>query len=141
MNTIESTRIRGVMACELDDRLLAEVIADARIEAGEKIIDPKDIYPEHSALALDSEGKEFALINDEGVGGYGIDEVLAYYTIGEHGMYIYSVKVPVMALEDIDTEHKKVDLADFIRTFGGRLDNNHQAWVNWYNNPTYMREG
>lgn len=130
----DSPRTRGVMACKLDDRKLADLIADARIEAGEPIIEPKDINPEPAVLALNAEGDAFALINSEGVGGFQSDGCLrAYYTIGRYGAMIHSVRVPVEAIEDIDTDHDQVDLADFIRTFGARLDNNHQIWVNWYN--------
>jgi hypothetical protein len=130
----DSPRTRGIFACKLDDRKLADLIADARIEAGEKIVEPKDIYPEPSVLALNAQGSEFALINSEGVGSWSSDGyLLAHYTLGQYGGIIESVKVPFTQLEDLDTEHDQVDLADFIRTFGARLDNNHQIWVNWYN--------
>ena len=135
MTTItESPRVRGIMACKLDDRNLADLIADARIEAGETIIDPSSIDPEPAVLALNASGDEFALINSEGVGSWSDDGyLLVHYTIGHYGMVIHSVKVPLSQIEDLDTEHDQVDLADFIRTFGARLDNNHQIWVNWYN--------
>jgi hypothetical protein len=128
----ERGRVTGINACQLDLARLAEVIADALVEQGQTSINPADIEPYDSVLLLSQGGDKFALINDEGVGGYEHDGVITAWFSRKNSYLIESVDVPVLALESIDEHHDKVDLADFIRVFGDRLDSNHSIWANWY---------
>lgn len=135
MNTITNTRTRGITGCVIDSAKLAKLIASQLIENGARPEVTTDIYPEDCILVLSDSGAEFALINTEGVGTYsdGIQSLTAWYTRGVYGTVLYSISLPFRAVEALDTDHETVDLADHIRTFGARLDSNHQGWVNWYN--------
>lgn len=130
----ERGRITGIEACQLDSRRLAEVIADSLVEQGHTSVTPADIKPYDSVLLLSQSGDKFALINDEGVGGYEHDGVVTAYYTYKNGYVIEATDVPVLELESLDEHHDKVDLADFIRVFGARLDGNHETWAEWYRN-------
>lgn len=130
----ERGRITGIDACHLDPRRLAEVIADALVEQGHTSVNPAEIEPLDSVLLLSQSGDKFALINDEGVGGYEHDGVISAWYCFKGGYSYASIDVPALDLEAIDEHHEKVDLADFIRVFGDRLDTNHDLWAQWYLN-------
>ena len=128
----ERGRITGINACQLDRTKLAELIADALVEQGRTSVNPADIIPYDSVLLLSQGGDKFALVNDEGVGGYEHDGVVTAYYTHKNGYIIEAIDIPVLELEGIDDHHEIVDLAEFIRVFGGRLDSNHELWANWY---------
>ena len=52
-----------------------------------------------------------------------------WFSIGEYG-YLRSIDLPVHDVIALSTSTPH-DLADFIRTFGDRLDTNHSLWYNW----------
>ena len=135
MNRIDN-RPRGVLGYTLDTGILKDGIIDALWEQGfYKDSTRKDlrsrIEPMTTVVCYAKSG-EWALINSEGVGRYGKPDGKSsvHFWIDTH----HEGDVEI----DYDTVHGcmtggEVELAEFIRVFGDRLDNNHQIWFNWAN--------
>jgi hypothetical protein len=72
------------------------------------------------------------VLNNEGIGTGPLDDDEVYefdgyaHTANSFGiMPVMTAKVPVFALVKMATD-RKVNLAEFVRTFGARLDNNYE---------------
>lgn len=130
----ERGRIIGITAHLLDNSKLADAIADEIVRSGETSVDRTKVYPMDAVVLRSQTGETFAVINDEGVGGFETeDHVRVWFNYGKHGLYIHDALIPSSDVLDAVTS-EAVDLADFIRTFGDRLDANHYTWANWHFN-------
>ena len=74
---------------------------------------------------------EYALVNTEGVGSTRVPSTNAINVWAEQAFWGFKVQVGIPMLEGFANSGEEVDLADHIRTFGGRLDSNHYRWVRW----------
>ena len=125
-------RITGIMAKRLDQDKLADVIADALVSEGKPSVDRAKIEPMDAVVVWSQASLAIAVINDEGVGGFEEEDLVrVWFTYGEMGLYIMDVLVPVNDILEAREMSEEVDLADFIRTFGARLDSNHELWARW----------
>jgi hypothetical protein len=134
MNRIDN-RPRGVLGYTLDNGILKDAIIDALWEnhlyADRTREDLQSrIEPMTTVICYSDHSDEWALINGEGVGSYADRDgkAIVYFWIDTN--YMFDVQI------DYDTADGcmpggEVDLADFIRVFGDRLDNNHRTWFNW----------
>jgi len=129
----ERGRITGIMAKRLDQDKLADVIADELSREGNlphggaAKIEPMDAVVVWSQASL-----AIAVVNEEGVGAFEEeDHVRVWFTYGKEGMFYHDVLVPVNDILEARQITEEVDLADFIRTFGARLDSNHELWARW----------
>ena len=130
----ERGRITGIYAYLMDKGELGDAIADELVRQGETSVNRGKIDPLDSVLLHSQTCATFAIINDEGVGGHETeDHVRVWFTYGEMGLYMHDILIPSDALIEASTA-EPVDLADFIRTFGDRLDSNHELWANWHFN-------
>ena len=128
----ERGRITGINATPLDQDKLADAIADALVKAGETSVNRAKIEPMDAVVVWSQTGPAIAVVNDEGVGGYeSEDQVRVWFTYGKEGMFYHDVLVPVADILGASEMPEEVDLADFIRTFGARLDSNHEIWARW----------
>lgn len=140
-----SDRERGTMVRRLDNRVLAErALAHLKVIAPE--VDWVEAMPVMSFATKEVEYEGRFVICTEGVGwkvGYGEPFVLEVSTKwrdekGEvHGTFgpsaeVYLHGAEVVAAEDL-TDEGEVDLADFIRSFGSRLESNFYLWHNRLN--------
>ena len=95
-------------------------------------IDPEPL------LAIELNGKgQYAFVNHEGVGSSSDDNDKVELWVNTNN---YAVMIPLelsatllMSMVDEDDEH---DLAEWVRTFGGRLDGNVRLWQNLMAVPT-----
>jgi hypothetical protein len=128
----ERGRITGITARILDQGKLADAIADELVRVGETSVDRAKIEPMDAVVLEGRAGGSFAVVNDEGVGGYETnDHVRVWFYYGVNGLYIHDTMVPSSDVLDAVTTDE-VDLAEFIRTFGDRLDTNHSIWASWH---------
>ena len=128
----ERGRITGINGFKLDNDKLADAIADELVRTGETSVNRAKIEPMDAVLLHSESYKTFAVINDEGVGAYEHeDHVTVWFTYGKDGMFIHDVPVPSSDLIEAVTA-ESVDLAEFIRVFGDRLDTNHDIWASWH---------
>lgn len=89
------------------------------------------IHPDHYALVY-GPGRSWGLVMTEGVGVTAEDydqEVSVWYSIGEYGP-VCEVKLPFNIIQGA-LDGTNMDLADFIRVFGDRLDSNHYTWYDF----------
>ncbi|MGO2822526.1 MAG: hypothetical protein ACTIA5_17150 [Brachybacterium tyrofermentans] len=123
MNANRRTRPAGAIATILDADVLLDSARAAR--PGSSI----DHGPRPQMLLAVNHG-ELAVVNREGVGCISGDDktVGVYFDLG--GMWDV-IPLPHSVIAHAATE-EKVDLADGIRTFGGRLDSNHYTWFSRY---------
>jgi hypothetical protein len=133
-----NNRQRGALGYLLDSDKLTKHI---RFATGSKHWD-YDIEPYTAALVY-GEGTSWAVVNDEGVGdsaddydgtvtiNYGLskepDESDDPNVIRVFNIFVQEVKLPWSVIDQCRTG-EPIDLADHIRTFGYRLDNNHAIW-------------
>jgi hypothetical protein len=133
-----NNRQRGALGYLLDSDKLTKHI---RFATGSKHWD-YDIEPYTAALVY-GEGTSWAVVNDEGVGdsaddydgtvtiNYGLskepDESDDPNVIRVFNIFVQEVKLPWSVIDQCRTG-EPIDLADHIRTFGARLDNNHAIW-------------
>lgn len=118
----------------MDEGRLGDAIADELARQGVTFANRGKITPLDSVFLHSQTCATFAIINDEGVGGYEAeDHARVWFTYGEMGLYIHDILIPSDALIGASTA-EPVDLADFIRTFGDRLDTNHDTWASWHFN-------
>ena len=123
---MSNNRNRGAIGYVLDSNKLAKALRDIINPA----VEAEKFEPLQSVLVF-GEGTQWAVVNYEGVGGIATDydeEARVYFTY-DQGFLIDSEKLPWnIVTECRDMTEQPVDLADFIRTFGARLDNNHAIW-------------
>jgi hypothetical protein len=139
MNRIDN-RPRGVLGYTLDTGILKDAIIDAlwardlyKSSTREDLLDR--IEPMTTVICYNDNAGEWALINTEGVGRYAKPDGKSsiHFWIDTYHEGDAEVDLPTI---DGCINGGEVDLADFIRVFGDRLDNNHQTWFNWANyNP------
>ena len=128
----ERGRITGINAKRLDQDKLADAIADALVSEGETSVNRSKIEPMDAVVVWSQASIAIAVINDEGVGGYETEDLVrVWFTYGKEGMFYHDVLVPVNDILEAREMSEEVDLADFIRTFGARLDSNHELWARW----------
>ena len=121
-------RPRGAMGYPLDSEKLKLKLREA--------INPDtpiDQWHALTAVLVYGDDKSWAVVNTEGVGSYADD-----YDGGADVWFSYAhgrldcEKLSFTDVQDALTVNAApVDLADFIRTFGARLDNNHALWFNF----------
>ena len=105
-------------------------IIHGELTAQGRDIDINEIEPEKAVLIYNQSGKP-AVVNTEGVGSYAEDGgISVWYSIG---FYLDSVDIEVETLEQATT-HTEVQLNEFIRTFGDRLERNFFQWHSWSKN-------
>lgn len=123
-------RPRGVTVRPLDLSAYAEAAFES-YRAAHPDTEYTRARMEHWAYAVAADGSEY-LVSDEGV-GWGMDddpnEFGAWMQSDTQFSMIPSVTVTLTAdeIRHVATGDP-VDLADFIRTFGARLDRNHAMW-------------
>ncbi|MGO2520130.1 MAG: hypothetical protein ACTH8F_08410 [Microbacterium sp.] len=130
MTTKTNTRPTGAIARILDaDALLAKG-RDAYVRTYQDA-NPADLQPgplPQMILAVDRGNP--AIVNGEGVGSIATEEDLieVYFSNG------FSIFPLELTLTDVAhaVSDDTIDLADGIRTFGGRLDANHHRWYSRY---------
>ena len=129
-------RERGATGYVLDSNKLAQAIRDAvKPDAS------ADDFPPLQSVLVFGEGTKWAIVNYEGVGNFADD-----YDAKPHAYYCYKggfqiESVPLtwdVVTECRDMTEPPVDLADFIRTFGDRLDNNHAIWYRFADKESAM---
>ena len=78
----------------------------------------------------------YALVCDEGVGWEQQDRYLINVptNVGQMGLYNGSVDLSVDVIKSC-LSGETADIADFVRTFGARLDNNVWTWQNQMKEP------
>lgn len=116
-----SSRKRGAIASVLDMDVLVR-------HANEQIADDESTLKFHTEngtrMLLETEVGP-AVLDSEGVGyerdGNTITVNLCY------GITMTPVDLPLAVIEKAKTD-QRIDIADGIRTFGDRLDANHQTW-------------
>lgn len=136
--TITDTRLdrrpRGVTGYTLDTGLLKDGIIDAIWKAGFYKDSTRDdlfnrIEPMSTVVCYAKSG-EWALINSEGVGRYADSD-------GKSAVHFW---IDTYHSMDVELDYETVDgcmtggnveLAEFIRVFGDRLDSNHHLWFRW----------
>lgn len=128
-------RQRGALGYLLDTNKLAQAIREV---LGSKDWE-WDIEPYKAALVY-GEGTKWAVVNDEGVGSRADDydqTVTINYGLSKESdenenartinIFIQTVELPWSVIDQCRTG-EPIDLADHVRTFGHRLDNNHAIW-------------
>ena len=80
--------------------------------------------------------KRYAIVCDEGVGWEQQDRYLINIptNVGHVGLYNGSVDLSVDVIKSC-LSGETADIADFVRTFGARLDNNVWTWQNQMKEP------
>lgn len=127
-----NNRERRALGYLLDSDKLARVILD-KYDMGKW----HTVKPYASALVY-GDGQQWAIVNDEGVGSVAADfdsKSVVYFGLSRPGdkpgvsRYISGDSIE-LTWQQIDycRTGEPVDLADFIRTFGARLENNHAIW-------------
>ncbi|MBP2437874.1 hypothetical protein [Microbacterium amylolyticum] len=129
-NTPTGTRPRGAIAHIIDPNTLLYIGRTTFAQA----------HPDYDAQALRHgptpqmlltvNRGELAVINSEGVGHIADDDdtVEVCFT---HSMSIIRVRIDLGKLAAAVTD-ETIDIADGIRTFGSRLDDNHHIWFRRY---------
>ena len=120
-----SERITGRMIRLLDSDKLTELVC-AVLEASGRSTD--DVKVERLALVRTKGGK-VATLCSEGVGWETNDDTGSLPIIVWHGWqqdYVYLPEAHVVSC----VSDEVVDLAEFVRVFGGRLENNFHIWLN-----------
>jgi hypothetical protein len=81
----------------------------------------------------------YAIVCDEGVGWEQQDRYLINIptNVGHVGLYNGSVELSVDVIKSC-LSGETADIADFVRTFGARLDNNVWTWQNQMKEPVTM---
>tara|TARA_R110001606_G_C14898706_1_gene593691 strand:+ start:67 stop:492 length:426 start_codon:yes stop_codon:yes gene_type:complete len=114
--------------------LIVSALDKAQTSSIKSEVDPESFHPEECIIIANTQGAP-ALVNTEGVGGFANltkgskATIEVWFSIGEYG-YLRSIDLPVHDVIALSTSTPH-DLADFIRTFGDRLDTNHSLWYNW----------
>lgn len=106
---MNNNRPRGATGLRLNREKLTELVG-------------RELAYADNVLIKVSEG--YAVVNTEGVGMAERDRTVGVYCLGAFEYVIVHVDVDELAQLTED----EVDLADFIRTFGGRLNANHYTW-------------
>jgi hypothetical protein len=122
---MSNNRKRGALAYPLNRVRLAKALRDTINPMAEA----EKFEPMESALIF-GEDKKWAIVNTEGVGGFADDydeEARVYFTYDD-GFMIDSEKLPWEVVNDCLDDVPAIDLADFIRVFGSRLETNHHIW-------------
>lgn len=88
------------------------------------------VVPEY--LLLDAGTHRLAVVRTEGVGTSTNDGAAVRVGVDLGGMYAdyYQVELSPRVLRQLATSEER-DLADWVRTFGARLDNNVASWQRW----------
>ena len=126
-------RPRGAMVTTIETDVLSSIVRRALVVThglSEEQVQPIKVWKQYLATHWDDEkGYEVvSLINEEGV-GYTSDEmgrVTVLYHSNEFGASGW-IDIHRRVVEKCLTK-EVVDLADVIRTFGDRLENNHYLW-------------
>jgi hypothetical protein len=120
-------RPKGALAYPLNSAELASIIEDDLRKQGYELNGTIEVYP--SALVYGSD-TNWAVVNSEGVGSLAVDydaTVTVHFSIGAYDMLIREHEFRFHEIEGAMLNNN-VDLADFIRVFGDRLDSNHSLW-------------
>jgi hypothetical protein len=116
-------RIRGTVVHLLDPEKTTEFLQN-KLNNSEITHDP---------MVVANGNKGIATVCSEGVGWFVDDNGLlpVNYHVGQFGSgYVDITPEELMPLISDET----IDLADFIRSFGDRLENNFYSWVNYTRN-------
>jgi hypothetical protein len=131
-----SERSKGTLVRRLDsDKLLEIGVAILNQQFGHDFMTEKGIHVEPLVLvALDEQGgwgePRLATIGTEGVGWQESEKdglVPFYVEYGYGGSGCHKVSVHPRVIKECLTD-EVVDLSEFIRTFGSRLDSNFYTW-------------
>jgi len=128
-------RKRGAYGYPLSQEKLIQVILD-NYEMGKW----HEVRP-YEAVLVYGKGQEWSVVNTEGVGveakNYD-DTVVVWFGLsrpaeGQDGVIAWhsgdSIELTFNQVEQCrDPQGQEIDLADFIRTFGERLERNHRLW-------------
>ena len=99
-------------------------------------VDVSDLLLIELADKDDWNDTRYALVCDEGVGWEQQDKYLINVptNIGQMGLYNGSIELSVDVIKSC-LSGATADIADFVRTFGARLDNNVWTWQNQMKEP------
>lgn len=122
-----NNRQRGALGYVLDtDKLTAVLRRVTGIDTAQAWGNPVLVY---------GEDKSWAVVNTEGVGGkaddYDSPARVWFDRVTPEGYISAQLEDELVPFDDIEScvyTNEPVDLADHIRTFGSRLDNNHAIW-------------
>ena len=123
-----NNRPRGAIGYPLDSAVLARKLRE--------VINPDtplDNWHALKAVLVYGDEKSWAVVNTEGVGSYAEDydgSADVWHTYAHGRMYCEKLAFTDVH-EALDVNAAPVDLADFIRSFGDRLDSNHSLWFNF----------
>ena len=130
-----TNRPKGALAYPLNSAELASIIEDDLRKQGYEPNGTIDVYP--SALVYGSD-TNWAVVNSEGVGSQAVDydgTVVVSFSIGAYDMLIRDHEFSFHEIEGA-LLGTNVDLAEFIRVFGDRLDSNHSLWYSFSEEAT-----
>lgn len=123
-----SNRPRGAFGYPLDSAVLAQKLR--------QVVNPDtplDNWHALKSVLVYGDGKSWAVVNTEGVGAYAddYDGQADVWFVYAHGR-LDCDKLSFTDVHDaLVAGAAPVDLADFIRVFGDRLDSNHALWFNF----------
>ena len=113
---------KSIMVNQIDTEALTTLMYWKNVEAG------SDVRPEGEAMVVVNTPKGLATICNEGVGWWKDDNgkyLVSGYVGYSDVVYRITEKELLSCLSS-----KQIDLAEFINTFGARLENNFYLWYN-----------
>lgn len=111
----------SIMVNQIDTDKLGEILHQRAVDAGQS-----DVFPQGESMVVVNTAKGLATICHEGVGWWKNDDgkYLVGGWIGNSNPTYYITEDELLSC----LSPEKVDLADFINTFGGRLETNFDLW-------------